>query len=108
MAKSQKATGEIVPCLATDLHFSSSPANKQFSFFQQTNVPLPEIEPSPKLFIIFTFFSIVKASGEKDTYVGGLLGIGTGLRTGLALGRTSNIPPTATPPLGGPLNRKLT
>ena len=38
--------------------------------------------------------------------MGSLLGIGTGLRTGLALGRTSNIPPTATPPLGGPPSQK--
>ena len=45
--------------------------------------------------------------GESETHKwNSLLGIGTGLRTGLALGRTSNIPPTATPPLGGPPQQK--
>ena len=50
MAKSRKASREIVPCLATDFHFFFSASKQTISFFQQTNVPLPEIEPFPTIF----------------------------------------------------------
>jgi hypothetical protein len=78
------------------------------SFFQQKQRAAAGNRTLPKFFNHVYILLHCQASGERDTYVGSLLGIGTGLGTGLALGRTSNIPPTATPPLGGPLNRKLT